>query len=76
MVSVSFTVSNELKTKMEKFPWINWSEVAREEAISQEQRTELFNDLDELTKNSTLTDEDCLRLGRLVKERVWRRLRK
>lgn len=36
MVSVSFTVSDNLKAKMEKFSWINWSAIAREEALKKE----------------------------------------
>jgi hypothetical protein len=76
MVSVSFTISDELKTKMEKFSWINWSDVAREEAIKQEKRAELFKELEELTKDSTLTDKDCLKLGKLVNKRILERLQK
>jgi len=76
MVSVSFTISDELRAKMEKFPWINWSGIAREDAIRQEEKTRLFDELEELTKDSTLTDEDCLKLGRLVKEKIWQRLQK
>ena len=76
MVSVSFTVSGELKTKMGEFSWINWSEVAREDAIKQEKKLKLFNELDKLTKNSTLSDKDCLELGRMLKKDVWERLKK
>lgn len=74
MVSVSLAIRDELKAKMSRFSWINWSEVAREEAIKQEERIELFNELEELTKDSKLTDEDCLRLGRLIKKGVSKRL--
>lgn len=70
MVSVSLAITDELKSKMEKFPWINWSEVAREEALEQEERTKLFDELDELTKDSTLTDKDCLEFAKRVKKRL------
>ena len=76
MVSVSFTISEELKTKIDKFSWINWSDVARQEALEQEKRVELLNELEELTKDSKLTDEDCLRLGRLIKKGISKRLQK
>ncbi len=76
MVSVSFTISGELKTKMDEFSWINWSEVAREDAIKQQKKLKLFKELDKLTKNSTLSDKDCLELGRMLKKDVWERLKK
>lgn len=76
MVSVSLAITDELKAKMNKFSWINWSEVAREEALKQEERIELFNELEELTKDSKLTDEDCLRLGRIIKKGISKRLQK
>jgi len=69
MVSVSLTVSNDLRAKMDKFSWINWSEVAREEALKQEERIELLEELEELTKDSTITDEDCERFAKRVKKR-------
>ena len=69
MVSVSLTVSNDLRAKMDKFSWINWSEVAREEALKQEERIELLEELEELTKDSTITDEDCERFAKSVKKR-------
>ena len=44
-------------------------ELARQEVLTQDQREELFEELEELTKDSKLTDEDCLRFAKLVKER-------
>ena len=74
MVSVSINVSDELRSKMSKFSWINWSEVAREEALEQEKKVALLDELEELTKDSKLTDADCLRLGKLVKKGISGRL--
>lgn len=74
MVSVSLTISDELKVKMNKFSWINWSEVAREEALEQNKKIALLDELDELTKDSKLTDADCLRLGKLFKKGISKRL--
>jgi len=36
MVSVTISLNNELKAKVEKFLWVNWSEVGREEALKKE----------------------------------------
>ena len=54
---------------MKEFAWVNWSELAKEEVIKQDEKAKLFEELEELTKESTLSDEDCLRLGKFVKEK-------
>ena len=74
MVSMSLNVSEELRSKMNKFSWINWSEVAREEAIGHEEKLALLDELEELTKHSKMTDKDCLRLGKLVNKGISKRL--
>jgi len=33
MVSLTIAVTEEMKTELKSFSWINWSEIAREEAI-------------------------------------------
>ncbi len=60
MVSIALNVSDEFKAMIERLPWVNWSEVAREEAIKHEEKVRLFEELCTLTKDSTLTDDDCL----------------
>ena len=32
MASITLAIDEELKSRMDKFPWVNWSEVAREES--------------------------------------------
>ena len=69
MVSVTFSVPNKLKSEMKEFTWVNWSELAKQEVLVQDKRAELFEELEKLTKDSKLTDEDCLRFAKLVKKR-------
>lgn len=69
MVSVTFSIPDKLKSEMKEFTWVNWSELARQEVLIQDERAELFEELEELTKDSKLTDEDCLKFAKLVKER-------
>jgi hypothetical protein len=33
MASLTLPVSEELKSQMKALPWVNWSEIAREEAL-------------------------------------------
>ena len=76
MVSMSFTILDELKAKMEKFPWINWSEVSREEAIEREKINEDFEAFNKIISKSKLTEEDALELGRKVNKSLHERYEK
>lgn len=69
MASVMFSIPSEVKSEMKEFAWVNWSELAKEEVLKQDEKAKLFEELEELTKESTLSDEDCLRLGKFVKRR-------
>ena len=51
MVSVTISLNDELKAKVEKFLWVNWSEVGREEAL----KKEIF---EKFIKTGTLSDVD------------------
>ena len=73
MVSLALRISDDVKSLFDKLPWVNWSEITREEMLSQDERVSLLDELDELCKNSTLTDEDCLKLGRAVNKRILQR---
>jgi len=76
MVSVSFTIQDELRAKMEKFPWINWSEVAREEAIKREKINEDFEEFNKIVSKSKLTEEDAMKLAREVNAGMHKRYKK
>lgn len=70
MVSITLAVPSELKHDMDQFPEMNWSAVARE-AIKQ--KILLLKKFREFTKDSTMTEEDALRLGAKVSEAVAKR---
>jgi len=67
MVNVTLSIPNELKTKMDNFAEINWSAVARAAFADKVSDLEL---LKKFTSKSTMTEEDALRLGRELSERV------
>jgi hypothetical protein len=69
MPSVTFSIPDKVKSEMEKFAWVNWSELAKQEVLKQDEKSKLFDELDELLKNSKLTDEDCLRFAKGIKKR-------
>lgn len=65
MVNVTISVSEDLKKKLEKFPEINWSEVARQ---AWEEKTRQLDLLNELTRKSTATDADIANLAMKIKK--------
>ena len=70
MVSVTLSVSEELRKEMEEFKEINWSEVAR---AAIKKRLKLMKVFKEFTKDSELTEEDAIRLGREVTAKAAKR---
>ena len=73
MTTMTLAVPSELKHKMETFPEMNWSEVARQAF------TQRIKDLEFLKKfksDSTLTEEDALRLGRELNKNLAKRYKK
>ncbi len=70
MVNVTLSVPEELKKKMEEFPEINWSEVARQ-AIK-DKATQLAI-LKSISSKSKLTEKDALELGRKVNKGLAKR---
>ena len=67
MVSITLSVPEELKKEMDIFPEMNWSAVARE-AIKN--KVNLLKRFKEFTKESTLTEEDTLALGKKVNKNL------
>ncbi|MFC1768202.1 hypothetical protein ACFLZX_00430 [Nanoarchaeota archaeon] len=60
MTTMTLAVPDELKHKMEDFPEINWSEVARQAFYQQIKDMEF---LKKFKSKSRLTEEDALKLG-------------
>ncbi|MFA5772781.1 MAG: hypothetical protein WC974_08645 [Thermoplasmata archaeon] len=70
MVSITLSVPEDIKHEMDLFPDINWSAVARE-AIKR--RLVMLEKFREFTKDSTMTEEDALELGRDVSMKAAKR---
>ncbi len=71
MSSLTLSIPEELKEKMELHKEINWSEIARQAII---QRLELLSKMDKLLKNSGLTEKGAISLGRKVNKRIKERI--
>ena len=42
MPTATLTVSEKVKAELKQFPWVNWSEVARQELVQHEKSREAF----------------------------------
>ena len=71
MPTITVNVDDDLKTRMEAHPEINWSEVTRQ-AI--EEKLDHLELLDELVEGSSVTDADVEELARRIDERAHERL--
>ena len=63
MTNITLSIPSELKEEMEKFPEMNWSEVARN---SIKQKIVELNFLKGLTIDSEITPEDAMKMGQEV----------
>lgn len=73
MTTMTLAVPSELKDKMEKFPEMNWSEVARQAFM---QRIKDLEFLKKFKSDSTLTEKDALRSGRELNKNLAKRYKK
>ena len=67
MPTVTVSVDEQLKQRMEEHPEINWSEVTRQAIEEKISELEL---LDELTADSTLSVEEATEISERVDENV------
>ena len=72
MTTMTLAVPEELKKRMDHFPEMNWSQVARQAFNDKIQDLEL---LLKFKAKSTFTEEDALRLGKEVGKALTKRLK-
>lgn len=71
MPSVTVSVPNDLKERMDDHPEINWSQVAR---TAIKEKVDDLEMMDRITSDSELTDEDVELLAEKVDSNVAERL--
>lgn len=70
MVSLTLSIPEELKARMDKHSEINWSEVARKAIMKQ---LEDYEFMKRISEKSKLTEKDALELGRMVNKGMAKR---
>ncbi len=73
MVNVTLSIPDDIKREMEMFPEINWSEIAR---AAIKKRIIILKQIKEFSKDSELTEEDAIEIGRKVNEGLRKRHKK
>ena len=71
-MTITLAVPEDMKKKMEVFPEMNWSAVARQAFQQKIQDLELLRKFRSI---SNLTEEDALRLGKEVRRALTKRLK-
>lgn len=75
MVSITFAVPDDLKEQMKALPWINWSELAREEALRRIKMSQDFEAFKKIVSKSKLTEKDADELANKIKGSMHNRLK-
>ena len=70
MSTLTVSVSEDIKKKIEAYPEINWSEVARQAFKEKIADLELLEDI---KSKSTITDKDALEWGKELNKRMSKR---
>lgn len=75
MVSVTISIDAKSKEEMQRFAWVNWSEVAREIFMKRLKDQEKLENINQLLQNSTLTDEDIKELTKKARRGRFKELK-
>jgi len=68
MVSITISIDVKSKEEMQRFAWVNWSEVAREIFLKRLKDQEKLESINQLLRNSTLTDEEIKMLTKKARK--------
>lgn len=72
MVNITLSIPEDMKQEMDRFEEMNWSAVAR---AAIKKRLILLKEFREFTKDSELTEEDAIKLGRKINKAAARRFK-
>ena len=71
--TLTLAIPDKLKKEISEIKGVNWSEETRQFLEERVKRLKILKKLDELTKNSDLTEEDAIEFGRKINEGIARR---
>ncbi len=71
--TLTLAIPASLKKEMRELKGVNWSQEARQLLEDRVKRLKFLRELDELTKHSTLTEEDAIEFGRKIRAGIAKR---
>lgn len=71
--TLTLSIPEELKRELKGVKGVNWSEETRQFLEERVKRLKALKKLDELTKNSKITDKEILELSRKINEGIAKR---
>ncbi|PIN85261.1 MAG: hypothetical protein COV47_03040 [Candidatus Diapherotrites archaeon CG11_big_fil_rev_8_21_14_0_20_37_9] len=71
--TLTLAIPSKLKGEMKEIKGVNWSEETRQFLEGRVKKLKLLRKIDELTKDSELTEQDVLELGRKVNKGIAKR---
>lgn len=75
MVSVTLTVEDVIKSKIEHLSWVNWSELVREDILGDLEKTAELEKFLKTVSKSKFTEKDADLLSAKVKRSMHKRLK-
>ena len=76
MVSVTLTIDDVIKSKIDRLSWVNWSELVREEISEDLKRSVALTKFLEIVSKSKFTEKDADLLSKKVRASMHERLKK
>lgn len=68
MVSITIPLEKSFRDRLEAFSWVNWSDVGREAFLKRMKQLAVLEKFKRDFKQSKLTDEECIKFGRELKQ--------
>ena len=75
MVSVTLTIDDVIKSKIDRLSWVNWSELVREEISEDLKKSAALAKFLEIVSKSKFTEKDADLLSEKVRASMHKRLR-
>ena len=76
MVSFTLKITNEFKAMIDRLPWINWSEIVREETLKKLEEEKALQKFRKIISKSEFTEKDAEELAEKVKSSMHKDLKK
>lgn len=73
MPNITLSIPEQLKKQLDELPELNVSESVRAFLSDKVRRALILKKLDKMLESSELTEEDCIKLGRELNQKAWKK---